>query len=60
MTWKLINGTAELSSIKDKPDSLNLRSDKDTELDVELMRNSVKDKERLLGACLALDGGGRD
>ena len=57
MTWKLKNGTEELSTIKDDPGSLNLRSDKYTGLDVELRRNSVQDAERLLGARLDLDGG---
>jgi len=40
MTWKLHNGTEELSTIKDEPGSLNLRSDKYTGFDVEL-RSSV-------------------
>ena len=58
MTWQLKNGTEELSSIQYEPGSLNLRSDKYTGLDLELRRNSVNDAERLLGARLALDGGG--
>ena len=46
-----------MSTIKDEPGSLNLRSDKYTGLDVELRRSSVQDTERLLGARLTLDGG---
>ena len=57
MTWKLKNGTEELSTIKDEPGSLNLRSDKYKGRDAELRRNSVQDVERLLGDLLALDGG---
>ena len=41
MTWKLNNGTEELSSIKDEPGTLNLRSGKYTGLEVDLRRNSV-------------------
>ena len=58
MTWKLDKGGEELSTLEDEPGILNLRSDKYTGLDVELRRNSVSDAERLLGARLALDGGG--
>ena len=57
MTWKLQNGTEELSSTSDEPGNLNLRSGKYTGLEVDLRRNSVQDAERLLGVRLALDGG---
>ena len=57
MTWKLNNGTEELSSIKDEPGTLNLRSGKYTGLEVDLRCNSVQETERLLGVRLALDGG---
>lgn len=49
MIWKLENNKELLSSLRDRPGSLNLRSDKYTCLDVELRRNSVNDTERLLG-----------
>ena len=55
MTWKLDTGGEELSTLKDEPGILNLRSDKYTWLDVELRMNSASDAERLLGAMLALD-----
>ena len=58
LAWKLQNGTEALSTIKDEPGSLNLQSDENTGLDVELRRNSVHGTERLLWARLALDGGG--
>lgn len=41
----------------DEPDSLNLRFDKYTGIDVELRRNSVQDTDRRLGARLELEGG---
>ena len=53
-------GGEKLSTIENEPGILNLRSDKYTGLDVELRRNSVSDAERLLGARLALDGGGME
>ena len=57
MTWKLQNGSENLSSVKDEPGSLNLRSNKYTGLDVELRRNSVDEPQRLLGFRITLDGG---
>lgn len=49
MTWKLNNGSEELSTLKDEKSTLNIRSDKYTGLDVELRRNSYSNSERLLG-----------
>ena len=57
MTWNLHNGKDKLSTITDEPGSLNLRSVKYTDPDIDLRRKSVQHAERLLGARLALDEG---
>lgn len=52
MAWKFKNGSEELSTLKDEPGTLNLRSDKYTGLELELRRDSVSDAERLLGGSI--------